>query len=618
MADLDWNAPMGAKSDGVRSKYPEIFGGGSAVPQPGGNTAGAPPPPPPGNDTTPAPIVGSPSPGGTGGGGADRAPGRKYTDMPSEEYWRLAGSNIKPGLERVAAGLEQMATSPVESAKALGSLGVDLATGLGSKAIDVVGEATGYGPVLDPNTKQERERVADAAFEHFNYLSDKEEFWKRLAEDPVSIGLDVATFAPVAGVAGRAAGLGKLATGVEKVAALGDPVNLAMQGAKLGVKAVTRPVAAVTRYPQAVATGTPIQALKIAGQTGRSTDPGARQAFRSTMAGDAEPRDIARAAVAAMEEKRRAASDFYTSKKRELTTQELSMGEIRRTLDDALSKADPYGLRSNAADVAALREMDNLIRGYETSPNPGARTAVQLDRLKRDLRGIVNQLGPSERGGVAAIPNAVRDTIAKVDPTYAKMMDYWQEWISTMRDMQATFGTGDRVSETARLAKLMSTMKSGEKLNLLKQLGDTPSGKYLPEMIAGAAFRDIMPAAMQGFGLGVLGPVLAGGPHGIAAAAAASPRLAGMAQYGLGRLEGAVNAIPKPPAAITNAMYQTTGDRTPRKSGGRVGGDHSAAADQLVRAAERAKKELGRSTEPLLSQSDDTVAHALEVANRSI
>jgi len=66
------------------------------------------------------------------------------------------------------------------------------------------------------------------------------------------------------------------------------------------------------------------------------------------------------------------------------------------------------------------------------------------------------------------------------------------------------------------------------------------------------------------------------------------------------------------------AGYPSYEDRTPRKSGGRVGSDHSAAADQLVRAAERAKKELGRSTEPLLSQSDDTVAHALEVANRSI
>ena len=65
------------------------------------------------------------------------------------------------------------------------------------------------------------------------------------------------------------------------------------------------------------------------------------------------------------------------------------------------------------------------------------------------------------------------------------------------------------------------------------------------------------------------------------------------------------------------AGYPSYDDRVGRKAGGRVGG-HEAAADQLVRAAERAKKDLGRSTEPLLSQSDDAVAHALEVANKSI
>jgi hypothetical protein len=57
-------------------------------------------------------------------------------------------------------------------------------------------------------------------------------------------------------------------------------------------------------------------------------------------------------------------------------------------------------------------------------------------------------------------------------------------------------------------------------------------------------------------------------------------------------------------------------DRQGRKSGGRVS-SHDAA-DQLVRAAERAKKGWSAETEPLLNQSDDAVAHALEVANRSI
>jgi hypothetical protein len=57
--------------------------------------------------------------------------------------------------------------------------------------------------------------------------------------------------------------------------------------------------------------------------------------------------------------------------------------------------------------------------------------------------------------------------------------------------------------------------------------------------------------------------------------------------------------------------------REGRKSGGRVS-SHEMAADQLVRAAERAKKGWSAQTEPLLNQSDETVVKALEVANRSI
>jgi hypothetical protein len=67
-------------------------------------------------------------------------------------------------------------------------------------------------------------------------------------------------------------------------------------------------------------------------------------------------------------------------------------------------------------------------------------------------------------------------------------------------------------------------------------------------------------------------------------------------------------------------------DPDPEASGGRVGGfkaggrisSHEQIADQLVAAAERAKKAHSRSTEPLLRTPDDMVAKALQVANRSI
>ncbi len=69
--------------------------------------------------------------------------------------------------------------------------------------------------------------------------------------------------------------------------------------------------------------------------------------------------------------------------------------------------------------------------------------------------------------------------------------------------------------------------------------------------------------------------------------------------------------------AIMGALPYAQGDRAERKAGGRVS-SHEVAADQLVRAAERAKKGQSAQTEALLNQSDDAVAQALEVANRSI
>ena len=79
---------------------------------------------------------------------------------------------------------------------------------------------------------------------------------------------------------------------------------------------------------------------------------------------------------------------------------------------------------------------------------------------------------------------------------------------------------------------------------------------------------------------------------------------------GVGSIGSALNAGK---ASLPSAIQ----DRQDRKSGGRVS-PHDADADQLVRAAERAKKGWSAETEPLLQQSDEAVAHALEVANRSI
>jgi hypothetical protein len=532
-------------------------------------------------------------------------PRENYNEMPWSEVGSRAFSNAPGSAWKAIKGVGEAIYNYDDTASALGQLG----KGVISKAKGALGFE------IDP----EAEAMVDAIGNMYSdRYGSKAGFKETLAEDPFAIGMDVASIVPVVGPATKAAGIGSMASGLSKVAALGDPINLALQTAKLGTKAVTKPAALASRIGQGVASNVPQNALKLANEAGRSADPMARSAFSSFASKRGESRDIARTAMVAMEERRKAASDFYTSRKSELTTQELPMSDIKNALNDAMTSLNRYGTRNSSEQIMALQKMEAMVQKYETHPNPAARTAVELDLLKRDLRDVADQLKPSDRGAVSAVPRAVRDTIAKVDPTYAEMMDYWSDWIGQMRDLQSTLGTSDRTSETARLAKLMSTMKSGSKMSLLRELAETPSGKYLPYMIAGASVSEVLPPYLQALGLGAVGTVMTGGPHGLAVAAAGSPKLAGIAQYNLGSTERVANAIPSPPAAASNVLSQIGAEREGRKSGGRVGVSHDKMADQLVMAAERAKKGISKGTESLLEMPDDHVAHALEVANRSI
>jgi hypothetical protein len=567
----------------------------------------------PAGEAEAAPVVDAPAPVVQGAAPTSEArpapaevglPREAYADMPWSEVGSKALASAPSSAKNVASGLYDAVANYEDTASSLNQLG----KGLVSKAKG----ALGY------ERNPEAEAVVDAITGMYgDRYGSMAAFKETLAEDPFAIGLDVASVAPVVGPAARVAGLGPVGAGLSKVAALGDPINLAAKTAGLATKAVTAPVSAASRYAQGAASGVPQGMLKLAEQAGRSGTTAQRNAFTTFAMGRGDNRDIAQTAMAALQERKAAVQADYVARKQSLITDQLPLNDIKSALASARTAYVNSGLFPKVKD--ALDEMARRIDIAENSPDPKFRTAVGLDELKQSLNDIVKTLEPSDRGRVADVPRSVRNTIATADSGYAAMMERWQDWISEMKDIQSTLGASDRTSETARIAKLLATAKSSDKMALLKELAqNTQSGHTLPYMIAGSVAQDVAPPYLRGMGLMGAGAALAGGPHGMMMAAAGSPRLAAMSQYGMGRAAGAAGSIPTPPAAATNVLSQIGDERIGRKSGGRVGGDHAAAADQLVRAAERAKKELGRSTEPLLNQSDDAVAHALEVANRSI
>ena len=70
------------------------------------------------------------------------------------------------------------------------------------------------------------------------------------------------------------------------------------------------------------------------------------------------------------------------------------------------------------------------------------------------------------------------------------------------------------------------------------------------------------------------------------------------------------------PMAYERSLDEPKEKREGRASGGKV--SKSSIADRLITAAESAKRMSNKATEPLLQTSDESIARALEIANRHI
>jgi hypothetical protein len=573
-------------------------------------------------------------------------PAADYAKMSWGEYLPKVGENLVPSSIEALKGMGNAIIHPVETASAIGQIG----QGLGSKALDTAGEAIGYGPVLDPAKKAEREAMANALLQSYSgrYGGGEEgEFWKHLAEDPASYLTDVASVASLG--AGSATKLGLLdkaskAGKVAKFAENLDPVQAAMNLTGKAASTVGKVVPYGLMLGQNAFSGIPLKILNTARQAALSGDPKKIEAFMSSIKGNpnfsGEAIDALEGSIDNMAEK--ASNSYMTDRKTAFArTEPVDMEDptaARNVVEDMIT---PQGvLQAPVAYApddmkearAALDQIDNVL----THPSGNANTIQELDVVKKNIDKIAKRIAdPALRSRVQAMSGELVDAMAFTDPAYGKMMRGWSEWKRQLNNVRKEFGT-KAMSDVARTRKLARAFSSKSGNEMFNRLEGTPSGENLRYSLAGDAMKTYSSDRIHNLvaGLGGLGGIgLAMGYHPAAALAAvppallASPKLGGLSQYALGRAERAVNTKARgaadllAPPVMTNVASQVGSaledNRQGRKSGGRVS-SHDADADQLVRAAERAKKGWSAETEPLLNQTDDAVAHALEVANRSI
>lgn len=266
-----------------------------------------------------------------------------------------------------------------------------------------------------------------------------------------------------------------------------------------------------------------------------------------------------------------------------------------------------HAVRKQAGEIQAGASKATLGKSYGPA-------AEQLIKAVDDA--VLKAIGPDEFAKLQAA-NAQFSRLSTVRDAFDRASSAGRAGIVTPQDILAAGGTR-HTEDMTDIAKI------ADKYLLSKGMALTPGNRKT----AMKYFVDALGSAAMG-GMSALA-------YGVSAPAMAKAALAATAGgIGTHALQKAVEAVKGSPfgqsVAKSHALYGTpvipgvvapaagyaNDTRDGRKRGGRVS-KHEADADQLVRAAERAKKGWSAQTEPLLNQSDDAVAHALEVANRSI
>lgn len=282
--------------------------------------------------------------------------------------------------------------------------------------------------------------------------------------------------------------------------------------------------------------------------------------------------------------------------------------------------------------AARLQEIRSSL-GKNLTPDidPDLREAAsQLRRsLDEAIERSVQSIGQPERMGQLLDARKEYHALLAIKDAVAKS-EFGVNGIITpdalYAGVRSAKGEGMPISDLADAAK-----------RTIKPLPPAPReafGRLMPALDLGAlstaAFAGPQIAAMA-VGNPMLAAILAGGAGSAAAidlarriASGASSKYADkkmVQRYLENQLVSPTSGIDDVTAGFRGAAYgapSILGERVERKAGGRVGIDHERLADQLVGAAERAKKGISRGTEQLLDMPDDHVAHALELANRSI
>lgn len=561
-------------------------------------------------------------------------------EMPLADVLGNAVKNAPSSLYGVGESMIQPILHPIDTAESIGDLG----KGLYSKAKGLIVSQ-------DPAKKAEDEAVANAMGEHFaKRYGGYENIKRTFSEDPAGVLADLSTpFTLGGGLAARLPGIaGKAGTVARKVGEAIDPVSLALKGTAKGIEKAGD----VFAYPMALRSGASVKSLQDAAKAGATGNP----KFWEFYQGAGTASDYVNALEKAAVDAATARNNAYQTSRAGLAynTQPLSFSGIDRTITDQFNSIRSLGktIRPNAEK--ALDEVVAVVNQWKAQPQTaGANAVIDMDALKQRIGDIRDAYShdPNASRVVSNAYTSVYDTIKKVAPEYAPMMEAYRNSVKELTEVKKGLGVGKNAPVTQVIRKVLKEQnsKAGNQLfeSLARQNPDLPymlAGLELSEKLPYGNIRRQLSVGELAGGTGALTAAAMGIPlapiavaANLATAPLAYPKISGGLQYGLGKIGAGANipasiynkipSMVRAPAYASGRVFEEAGGadedeprpltiRPNRASGGKV--NSTSIADRLVMAAESAKRMSNKATEPLLRTPDESIAKALEIANRHI
>ena len=497
-----------------------------------------------------------------------------------------AAVNFIPSVVSEVGGIWDAVTSPIQTAKSIGSLGGALLSKMGVADFD--------------------ESSADALGQYYaNKYGSIEGFKKELANNPASILADVATVLTAGagtvtklGLPAKIAKLGRRADVAQQwvgaVARNVDPItamtNIVTKAVPAVVKATGKGTGKLATSTLGLTTGAGgdaiTEAAKVGFERGAAGAPtSASEAFLEAMRNPAASADevvqLARDAVGNL---RQQASQRYLDKMAQFGKNPVPLDISRVRQRIAAIKPASYDTWKETqgprpSSHRAWETMNQFVDeyAYNATQDPSLLEPLAMDQFKQDLYDVGSKVGGAYDRDAARIAGtaygAVKDELVKHDPLYADAMKDYENAATQAQQLEGTFslaaGRGKKPNIETAGRKLSQTLRNNVNTNFGTRRAQVdelaaldPTGRLLPSL-AGQALNTFEPrglgrltsgaaatSGIAGIGLNML-PMAMEVPGYLSGANLAtlplmSPRAVGEAAYYGGRAAGTVGRLAEP------------------------------------------------------------------------